>query len=418
MNVFLITGFSLILVIAVLWAIFYKRKRSAPESAALSLIPKLARLEVEPHTRQVPDRVVIGSNPASPVVTIEMVRGVNHFENATELDIKSNKSVSRLSALCQAIPSVLVAGEASGKKLMEVVISGDLVRATDGSGFRPFAMSGNKIVEQARLFEVSNLGKMIDAAAIWQIASVVVAQKHLADINRQLNEIKEHVKHISQFLDNQRKARVSSTYDYLEQVSSTIKGGDLPQSSRIQLESCERDLLEIQHHLQMEYRQKIDVNVKHIETFGSEVLTNDIDQKIAGLEALAGDMALCLKTRIAAWHVLSLFPGEPHLKEARRASIQKSIETFTALAPHFEECLKTEIAAVNAFWNWGSTLDERKRNLETKRVAAVETLERVRQRSTESVAQTEHLLLEHDQPIRLYLQYENGELTAARQAVK
>ena len=319
--------------------------------------------------------------------------------------------------MCQAVPSLLVAGEASGKKLVEVVINGDLVRAGDGNGLRAFAMNGKGIAEHARLFEVGNLQNMINAAAIWQIASVVVAQKHLADISRKLDEIKAEVHNISQFLENQRKSRVLATCDYLGQVYTAIKGGDLPDSARIKLEDCERDLLEIQHHLEMEFRQKVDKKVEHKETFGTEELRKEISNKLSELEGIAGDIVLCLRTRIAAWHVLSLFPGDPQLKVARQANIQKSIDTFSTLAPHFQESLKSEIAAVDSFWNKGSTLEARKQSLTNKCMTSVGILESKVRYCLENVKQSEVLLLEHDQPTRLYLHFEDGELIGARQSV-
>ncbi len=99
------------------------------------------------------------------------------------------------------------------------------VPAGDGNGLRAFTVIADGIKEHARVFEVENLQNMINAAAIWQIASVVVAQKHLTDINKKLDEIKDGVLGISRFLDNQRKSRIRSTYDYLGQVSQAIQGG-------------------------------------------------------------------------------------------------------------------------------------------------------------------------------------------------
>lgn len=422
MNFFI--GLSLLLFIAVVWTIFRRGLVSPSKDKDIphvlcTLIPAQEPDEPEIHLPEpkLPDRIVIGCSPASPLVTIEAVNSIIDFEKAKPLDAKNDKSIGRLSALCQAVPSLLVAGEASGKKLMEVVINGDLVRAADGNGLRAFAMNGKSISEQARLFEVSNLHNMINAAAIWQIASVVVAQKHLADISRKLDEIKAGVQNISQFLENQRKSRVLATYDYLGQVYWAIKGGDLPDSSRIALESCERDLLEIQHHLEMEYRQKVDKKIEHTEKFGTEVLTNDIGMKLSELEELTGDITLCMKTRIAAWHVLSLFPGDPQLKVARQDSIQKSIDSLSGLAPHLKESLKSEIAAVDSFWNKDSTLDARKKILRSKCMATARCLESTARQGSKHVMQSEHILLEHDQPIHLYLQFENGELTGARQAI-
>jgi hypothetical protein len=168
------------------------------------------------------------------------------------------------------------------------------------------------------------------------------------------------------------------------------------------------------HHVNFA-RTPLSTIAQHTETFGTEELTNDIGQKISELEELTEDITLCLKTRIAGWHVLSLFPGDAQLKVARQASIQKSIDSFSALAPHLEESLKSEIAAVDSFWNKGSTLDARKQSLKSKCMTAARSLEGKATQSTEHVIQSEHILLEHDQPTRLYLQFENGELIGARQ---
>ena len=364
----------------------------------------------------VPDQIVIGQTPSAPLVTIETLPDLAEFQKAKPLEAHSSKPISRLSALIQAVPSMLVAGEAHGKKFMEVVINGDLVRATDGNGLRPFAMSGGKITEQARLFEADKLQNMINAAAIWQIASVVVAQKHLADISQKLDEIKDGVNKLSEFLDNQRKARIQGTYDYLGQVYSALRGGDLPEAARTELENCERDLLEIQVHLDLEYQQKIHKRVDHAETFGTEDLANGIGEKMSELETLATDIALCMRTRIAAWHVLSLFPGDPHLKIARKQSIEKSICSFSALGATLKEALFKEISEIKSFWNKESTLQERRNSLQRKCRAVTSVLEDDVQKGTEQISRSESLLLKHDQPSRLIIQVENGQLIEARQA--
>lgn len=416
MNITVAIGLSLALFIAVVWMVLRKGKNVPIESVGLVPAQETDVPEMQPEP-SLPDRIVIGRDPASPLVTIEALPAIIDFEKARPLDSKCDKTISRLSAMCQAVPSLLVAGEASGKQLMEVVINGDLVRAADGNGLRAFAMNGKGIAEQARLFDVSKLQNIINAAAIWQIASIVVAQKHLADISRKLDEIKAEVHNISQFLENQRKSRVLATYDYLGQVYTAIKGGDLPDSARIQLEECERDLLEIQHHLEMELRQKIDKKVEHTETFGTKELAEDIGKKLSELEGVAGDITLCLRTRIAAWHVLSLFPGDPQLKVARQTNIQKSIDAFSTLVPHLQENLKSEIAGVDSFWTKSSRLEARKRSLTNKCIASAGNLESKARQCLENIKQSEHLLLEHDQPTRLYLHFEAGELIGARQAV-
>ncbi|SFN45034.1 hypothetical protein SAMN05660284_01520 [Formivibrio citricus] len=365
----------------------------------------------------IPDQLIIGQTHLTPLVTINSLLDMDAFENAKPLELECSKPIGKLNALLQAAPSILIAKEAHGKKLMEVVINGDLVRATDGNGLRPFAMSGGKITEQAKLYEADKLQNMINAAAVWQIASVVVAQKHLADISQKLDEIKNKVNNISEFLDNQRKARIQGTYEYLGQVYFSIKEGDLPETARTELENCERDLLEIQCHLENEFKQKLVKRVKHTETFGTEDLTNDIRRKILELEKLTTDITLCMKTRIAAWHVLSLFPGNPHLKIARRQSIEKSINSFSALGIKLKDAMFGEISEIKSVWNMESTLQERRDSLKGRCQAATSLLEGYAKEGMEQISQSEALLLKHDQPSKFVIQIENGQPIEARKII-
>lgn len=415
MHVTVSVALLLALLTAIVLMVFWKRKLARPAVVEPDAVEQLEEKFPKPISRPTDraQQIVIGSDPETPLVTFTQLPATIEYEKAEPLDTKGNKTVSRLMTLCQAIPSVLVATEASSKQLMEVVINGDLVRAADGHGLRAFSRGLNGIQENARLFEVKNLESMINAAAIWQIASVVVAQKHLADISRKLDEIKTGVSNISLFLDNQRKSRIQATYEYLRQVHVAIQGGDLPEPARHHLEHCERDLLEIQHHLETEYRQKADRQVAHTETYGSKVLTNDIATKISDLDQLVKDMAFCLKTRIAAWHVLSLFPGEPQLKEARRKSILQSLDTFATLAPYSERVLTGEISAISAFWNLEGTLKERKKTLINQCNDTLRGLNDQVKCGAQQIERSKQLLLDHDRPTRLILKYEMGELVGA-----
>lgn len=360
--------------------------------------------------------ISIGKNPDHPMVTVSRVQSPQAYEQAAPLDaLKGGKFyLSQLSQFCQALPAQLIASQSHGKHLMEVVIHGDLVRAADGNGLRAFSKSGGRIREQARLFE-SNLQSAINAAAIWQVASVIVAQKHLADINQKLEELKAGIGAISGFLDNQRKARLHAISEYLEQVYLAIQAGDLPEAARTQLEQCEQDLLEIHHHLETEFRQKVDNRVKPQDTFGTAALTSDLVTKISDLDQVAEDIAFCTKARIAAWHVLALFPGEPQLKRARRQSIEKSIESFQALGPYCEQVVNAEIAEIYSFWNREQTLEERKHLLTQQCNSTVLTLNQKARRSREGLQQSDRLLQTNDRPMRLFLEFENGQLCGARQ---
>ena len=78
-----------------------------------------------------------------------------------------------------------------------------------------------------------------------------------------------------------------------------------------------------------EYRQKVEKKVREEGKFWDWRLTRaaDIAAKIDGLDELVEELALCLeKTRMAAWQVLSLFPGELHLRSRMRAHKHPKID--------------------------------------------------------------------------------------------
>lgn len=361
-----------------------------------------------------PDQIIIGQHPDQPIVTIKASRETAAYDAATPLDLGS-VSISRLSALIQAVPSVLAPARVAGKNLMEVVIKGDLVKASDGNGLRAIAMGPKGMAEHARLFEVKNFQSMLNAAAIWQLASVIVAQKHLTDINHQLDEIRLSIQDISKFLDNQRKARIQSTYDYLRQVQQAIGSGELPGSVRNELESCERDLLEIQRHLEQEFRQRVDEKVAHSEMVGTAELTRGITSKLDRIDDLSHDMLSCLKTRLTAWHVLALYPGEPQLKQARRRGIEQSLAEAAELCRYLSGAMDEEVSGVKAFWNRQGTLESRKAELSNRSRQTSETLARELDQGRLALERSNSLLLEDDGPIRILLQMDNGVLVGARE---
>lgn len=385
----------------------------SPSSRAMVEVPAFSASEPE----QLPSRLVIGEHQNHPVVTIESSESLTlaTYKKARPIDLSSGP-IARLSALLQAAPALLVAAESSGKRLMEVTINGDLARAADGNGFRAFALGSKGITEQARLFDVKNLQNLVNASAVWQIASVVVAQKHLADISQKLDEIQNSVKGISQFLDNQRKARIQSTYDYLLQVYRAVQAGELSTSVRIQLEGCERDLLEIHRHLIDELQQLLDQKIKHSETFGSEDLSSGIYNKIEKIQKLASDLQMCLRTRIGAWHILSVFPGEANLSKSRRGSIEASVQEIAKLGALLPGALDSEIGNIKAFWNKQSTLDSRKSILRRSCATATEEVANNVSQVLSALNNTEQQFLTHDRPTRIFIEIKNGVLVAARQA--
>ncbi|MDA0576402.1 MULTISPECIES: hypothetical protein [Burkholderia] len=355
-----------------------------------------------------PHAIVLGDDAQRHGVRIAPLSDEERYRTAQALPGDS-MLISRLSAGLQAVPSLLVEEGHRGKRLMEVVINGDLVRAKDGVGLRAWTMdANNKISEHAKLFDADKLQTMVNAAAVWQVASVVVAQKHLADISAKLDEIRKGVQDVSDFLNEERRAKVTGTYEYLQLAVSAIKKGELSLAIRTELESCDRELIQIQHHLQRELLRQCEQPVEHKEMFGTGDLQKDTVTKYERLKGLAKDMRLTLKTRALAWYVLSLYPGEPALKQARMEGLLRSVEEVEAHLQTIEASAERDCQNFSSIWNNGTTLAIRKANVRDTAQALSDDLVTGAHEAKKDVQASDALLSTHDAPTYLVFEVEDG----------
>lgn len=255
----------------------------------------------------------------------------------------------------------------------------------------------------------------MNAAAVWQVASVVVAQKHLADISAKLDQIVKGIDKLSEFLDTERRSNITGTYSYLKQVADAIQGGEISTAARAQLEGCERDLLSIQDYLIAEAGSTLQEEIKHSETFGTESLAEDLRKRFDALTSLADDLRLCIKTRILAWHIMSLVPGEAQIKLAREKDIIRGIAELSNLESALEATLNHDLTKIRSRLNRASTIEQRKAAIRTSAQSARASLKLTRDDCRDSVTTSATMLLTHDQPITLFALVENGELISVHE---
>lgn len=363
-----------------------------------------------------PHAIVLGEDIQRPGVRIVPLSDEERFRAAKALPADSGLA-GRLSAGLQAVPSLLVEEGHRGKQLMEVVINGELIQAKDGMGMRAWAVdANNRISEHAKLFDAENLQTMVNAAAIWQVASVVVAQKHLADISAKLDDIRKGVQDVAYFLDEERRAKVSGTYEYLELAASAIAKGELSPAIRSELESCDRELLQIQHHLQHELERRCSQAIEHKELAGTGDLEKETVAKYEKLQVLANDIRLTLKARALVWYVLSLYPGEPALKQARMEGLLRSTAEVENRLQTIEASAERDCLRFTSFWNKEETLQIRRTNV---REAAQELARHLRDATSQAKAEVKmshNSLLTHEQPTYLVFEVEDGHIGKFRVA--
>lgn len=268
-------------------------------------------------------------------------------ERSRQVDIRTG--VDRLTPLLQALPSQLVAGEVGAHRYLKCVVNGPLAAAKDGNGLRGFTLGPNGIKENARFFEDDRLGNLVNGAALFQIVSVVVAQKHLADISRKLNEVLDGIDRIETFQQNERKSAIEAAVGYLQEVAPLILQGDLNAPVQIELERYESSLRATQGHLHKDIQAVIAevAALKDPDTFGTAGLTQALRLRQERFEDLVTQWKYCLAARFMACRLTASYPESVSLAMHRRDSLNQ-VAGALAGADGYLQAFSSAVAARGA----------------------------------------------------------------------
>lgn len=404
------SGIVILLIISGL--IFSRRRMSGQrqddDRVALVHSSHLAAKPARPHS------IILGDDAQRPAIRIAPLSNSEHFRTAKALPVGSALE-GRLNVCLQAVPSLLLEEGHRGKQLMEVVINGELVQVKDGLGWRAWSVGAdNKISEHAKLFDINDLQTMVNAAAVWQVASVLVAQKHLADISAKLEDIRKSVHGLAHFIDEERRAQVTGSHRYLESVVSAIRQGELSPAVRNELESCDRELLQVQDHLQQEFERRCAQPVGHMELAGTGGLEKETVAKYEKLKALASDLRLTLRTRAFVWYVLSLYPDEPGLKQAKMEGLLRSAEEIERSLHTIESSAIRDCQQFTSIWNKEETLAIRKTNVREAAEALADELRDISAQARDEATASHTALLANGQSLHLMFEVEHGRVGAFR----
>ncbi|HZH27407.1 MAG TPA: hypothetical protein VEY95_09510 [Azospirillaceae bacterium] len=369
----------------------------------------------EPAQREQPlersEALVIGISETEPALILAQV---SEPAWPTWTPVEEGDGISRLSPLLQAVPSLATAVEVSTVKYMEVVISGSLNRAKDGIGFR--AMSGTrKALEHARLFNPTQLSNIVNASTLLHVASLVVAQKHLADISRKLSDIKTSIERIQQFQKNERRSALTGALRYFEQVAPSVLALELSDGIRTQLEAQEATLLQVQEHLLWDIRHESAevMKLKDEGGFGSKGMEEAIRTHQKLLEDLYQQYLMC--ARACGWQLLTLFPGEARLKENRKHDIRASLDELADggdLLRHTDLFMRRKVQDLSSIWNREVTVNERKLSLLEWNEMLLSEVGSTRRAIEQAIQAAERAEEERHQSVRLFLRLEGKRVVA------
>ncbi len=330
--------------------------------------------------------------------------------------VTNANGISRLNSLLQVVPGLATANEVATGKYMEVVINGPLLKAKNQDGYRLITMINGK-PSHGTLLDPEQLSTIVNTGALLQVASIVVAQKHLADISQKLSEIKASVDRILSFQKNERGAVIKGATRYFEQVAQAVLSGELSKSVRHQIEHHEAQLLQVQEHLVVDIRHESQAirHVKDATMFGSKGMEDAIREHQKLLDDLYQQLLLCIRARVCGWQLLIAYPGEEYLKEQRKQSIEEIVESLREsgdLLAITDASMRQKIKSISATFNTNITINTRKLSLlewvDQLSVKISNSIEKI----DEEIIKSEIALAKQLQPVTMLVKVEGGQIVA------
>ncbi|KGQ19769.1 hypothetical protein LF41_2271 [Lysobacter dokdonensis DS-58] len=329
--------------------------------------------------------------------------------SAKRLDVEK-VGISRLSPLLQAAPTAALANEVSGERFMKVVVNGPLTLAKDGNGFRGFVQgTDGKITEHVRLFD-GDLSKVVNAAAVFNVASMALAQKHLADISARLDDIQQGVDQISTFQKRQRQAEIVSATQYLRQIADSVMAGEIRDVFEKQLESMELSLLGVQNHLHADIEGLIAEasSAKDDGKFGMTVFRDKLTGLQGDFDEVVHLWKLCVAARMMACRLLCNFPETRHSVEGREKRIRENVAWMLGPKGAIDRMRDSVGRQLSKFSAWGDSRIELQASRETVRIAQQARLPALEHQTEVMAEEFERLMHESRSPLELMLVIRNG----------
>lgn len=296
--------------------------------------------------------------PALTVATIPPSESINTGA-MQEQDITG---ISRLSPLLQTLPSLATSAHVASHQYMEVIINGPLASVKDGPGFRGFSLGEKGIKEHAVLLNPDKLNQLVNTGMLLNVASAVLAQKHLADISKKLTEIVEAVHEVSTFQNNERKSEIIGAIQYLQQITPVVLEGQCSPAIRQKLEDIEVQFSALQDHLLTNITaagNKV-AALKDRGLFGSTEITNKIQTQQKILDERIHEWDLAMKVRAQALHLLTHTEGDTTLVRHRQQTIAGTYQQFGSVIENVERQLQQRIQNISALAEQSNTTNANK----------------------------------------------------------
>lgn len=302
-----------------------------------------------------------------PVLTSTQITTIDCLpENAAHLD---EKGISQFNQLLGLIPQTSSTLASTSKHIVHCNIALDrLIVRKDGSG--RLGMTRNpdnaQFTEHVSLNSADKLKNVVNTGLLLNIASTIVAQKHLADINEKLEVIATVVNDIHEFQKNERITKVEAFHKRLCLVGAILaKGEKISQFTLQTLSDSKQEIHGIALHLKKDFAACIEKLRQFDSTslFGSDTICQKLQGAINELSNLFKEYMFSMQCllmanlllyyqddfraefKYEAEHLMSELVVSDGIEATWRITQQKIKFQLSRMKPLFERKLSTEANA-------------------------------------------------------------------------
>lgn len=378
----------------------------APPTSSRQMAPMPAAstaLEAAPAR---PTQIIVadGDEQMLALTSLDLTTATQRLKGAERVD--AGMFGRALEPIMQVVPSMATAGMAANRQLMEVVINGPLVAARDGNGFRAITMGADGIQQNARLFKPEALQNVANAAMVWQLASVIVAQKHLADISAALKRLEKTVAGVQSFLEEERAALIQAAMNYIKNARQAMQQGEFLERTRDKLEDFEIQLEQAGIALLRQIQRESALALER-DTVGCEGEYQSALRKHQGIADRVKELVACTDVRIANWYLCSLYPDRSRMLAGRMEQIQAFVTEVRTLQEHLESVVDSDCKMIDATWTSDETIAARRADVRRGATGTTDLNEGA-SRCEQIMARVEGVSADLATPTRLLVEVEKG----------
>lgn len=219
-----------------------------------------------------------------------IVKDKNNDSDIIELKVLGDKDIEELdfnlfndeeNSMKHLISDITKGIISTSNQTVELVFSPDVQKGLANGTYKLLdnkaivvSSTNGKIKEHAKIVQSGQTKQFLTGG--YQLLSVVVAQSHLADIEKRLYSIETSLKHILEKLEAEDVSRIQGSIDYIKNIfdsfKTNIEKNKLSQAQKNQIEQITKDVLHWKNKLILEFDNLIkDVkSIKDRDTFGTE----------------------------------------------------------------------------------------------------------------------------------------------------